>query len=132
VLKRRVWRITAAAATGAALLLAPTTASATTAGVRGSLRRGAITHYSNARKITVSGSSIKFRKTDGPTIDVRWERCSNRSVHGAWVRFRNADPTPRITIGTNFRAGTVFCLAAWDHGSNATDTFSGALDWNVR
>jgi hypothetical protein len=47
------------------------------------------------------------------------------------VTFPNADPTSRVAIGTNFRAGTVFCLAAIDHGTNGTDTFSGNLDWNV-
>ena len=69
----------------------------------------------------------------------RW--ANNRSALGAVLEpirsrrmgaIQDADPTPRLTIGTNFRAGTVFCLAAWDHGSNATDTFSGALDWNAR
>jgi hypothetical protein len=98
----------------------------------GSLRKNEVTYYTTKRTITVSGSSIYVRKTDGPGIQVMWYKCGDRSTHGAWHRLVNSDPTPYVRIGTNFLPNTQFCLAAWDdQGSNATDTWTGNIKYNV-
>jgi|SRR5437870_5276806 len=117
-------------APAAALLLA-TPADASQTNVTGALTKDQVTYYTTARSITASGSNIYVQKTDGPHISLKWYKCGDRSVSGAWVDFPNTDPTARIRIGSNFAAGTSFCLAAWDHGSNATDTWSGTVWWNV-
>lgn len=114
----------------AAILATAMPASAASAGLSGSLRRGAWVNYGTQRTITVSGTHIFVRKTDGPEIDVKWRRCAG-GAEGSPVRFQNADPTPRIRIGSNFRSGTVFCLSAKSYGSNATDTWNGTVWWNV-
>jgi hypothetical protein len=106
-------------------------AFATSATITGSLTQGQISTYTTSRTITVAGSNIYFKKTDGPQIELRWYKCGNTSIHGAWVTFPNPDPTSRVAIGTNFAANTSFCLQALDQGSNSTDTFTGNLDWNV-
>jgi hypothetical protein len=119
------------AAAMAMVLVFATPASASQTNVTGSLVKDQQTFYLTKRTISVSGSSIYVQKTDGPHIHIKWYKCGNRNVSGAWIDFANADPTPKQRIGTNFLANTVFCLAAWDHGSNATDTWSGTLWWNV-
>jgi hypothetical protein len=106
-------------------------ADASSSNITGSLTRNVTTYYTTGRTITASGSNIYFRKTDGPDIDLKWYKCSNMGVAGSFVYFENPDPTSRKVIGTNFASSTVFCLAAFDYGTNATDTFSGGLDWNV-
>jgi hypothetical protein len=106
-------------------------AFASTTTITGSLTQGQVSTYTTPRSITVAGSNIYFRKTDGPQIQLRWYKCGNTSIHGAWVTFPNPDPTSRVAIGTNFASGTSFCLQALDQGSNSTDTFTGTLDWNV-
>ena len=105
-------------------------ASASTVGLSGSLTRHAWVNYSTQRTITASGSSIFVKKTDGPEIDVKWRRCAG-GAQGSPVRLQNADPTPRVRIGTNFLPGTGFCLSAYSYGSNSTDTWNGNLWWNV-
>jgi hypothetical protein len=92
---------------------------------------GQPSNYTATHTISVGGTKIFFRKTDGLEIDLRWRKCDDASVHGTYVNFPNPDPTGRFQLGMNFLAGTVFCLTAFDHGSNATDTFTGPLDWNV-
>lgn len=115
----------------ATTLFAGAPAFASTATITGSLTQGQVSTYTTPRSITVAGSNIYFRKTDGPEIQLRWYKCGNTSIHGAWVDFPNPDPTSRVAIGTNFAAGTSFCLQAMDLGSNPTDTFTGDLAWNV-
>jgi hypothetical protein len=110
-------------------IMSPAGASSTT--ITGSLTRNTTTFYTTGRTITVGGSGIFFRKTDGPEIDLKWYKCSDRNVSGAFVNFPNPDPTARKQLGSGFLASTVFCLAAFDYGTNATDTFTGPLDWNV-
>jgi hypothetical protein len=106
-------------------------AQATQELVTGVIHSGQMSNYNVARTISVGGTKIFFRKTDGPEIDLRWRKCNDASVHGTYVNFPNPDPTGRFQLGMNFLAGTVFCLTAVDHGSNADDTFTGPLDWNV-
>lgn len=105
-------------------------ALASSAGLSGNLTRNAWVNYNTQRTITVAGTHIYVRKTDGPELDVKWRRCAG-GAQGSPVRFQNADPTPRIRIGANFLAGTVFCLSAYSRGSNATDTWNGTVWWNV-
>lgn len=113
------------------VLFMATPASASSSGLTGSLVKDQQTFYTTGRTITVGGSHIFVQKTDGPHIHVKWYKCGNQGVAGAWIDFQNEDPTPRLRIGSNFLANTTFCLAAWDHGSNATDTWSGTVWWNV-
>jgi hypothetical protein len=124
-------KIIAAAVAVVATLAIASPADASTSTITGSLTRNQTTFYTTGRTITVGGSNIFFRKTDGPEIDLKWYKCSDRNVSGSFVNFPNPDPTARKQIGSNFLASTVFCLAAFDYGTNATDTFTGPLDWNV-
>lgn len=119
-----------AAAVAMALLVA-TPASASSQGFTGSLIQDQPVFYTTGRTITVAGSDIFVQKTDGPHLSAKWYKCGNRNVSGAWIDFPNADPTPRTRIGSGFLANTTFCLAAWSHGNNATDTWSGTVWWNV-
>ena len=122
----------AAVAAGVVMvLLLATPAAASSSGLNGSLTRGQVTWYGTARTITASGSNIYVQKVDGPEIDVKWYKCSDRNVSGAWYRLPNADPTARIRIGTGFAPNTQFCLAALSYGSNTTDTWAGTVWWNV-
>ncbi|GLZ34539.1 hypothetical protein Lesp02_67260 [Lentzea sp. NBRC 105346] len=114
----------------AALFATAMPASASSAGLSGSLRKGQWVHYGTQRTISVSGTHIFVKKTDGPELDVKWRRCAG-GAEGSPVRLQNADPTPRIRIGSNFRSGTVFCLSAKSHGNNTTDTWNGTVWWNV-
>jgi hypothetical protein len=115
----------------AAPLLLALPADASQTNVTGSLVKDQVTYYTTQRLISASGSNIYVQKTDGPHISLKWYKCGNRNVSGAWYDFPNTDPTARIRIGTNFASGTYFCLAAWDHGNNSTDTWSGTVWWNV-
>ncbi len=115
----------------ATLALAASPAAASQTVTTGDLKKDQVTYYTTKRTITAGGTNIYVQKTDGPAIDVKWYKCTNTGVSGAWVYFQNADPTPRLKIGSGFLAGTEFCLAAWDHGSNATDTWTGTVWWNV-
>lgn len=127
-MKRSLFVVTAGAVV--ALLLGAIPASASSAGLSGSLTRNSWVNYGTQRTISVGGTSIFVNKTDGPEIDVKWRRCAG-GAQGSPVRLQNADPTPRVRIGTNFASGTVFCLSAYSHGSNATDTWNGNVWWNV-
>jgi hypothetical protein len=113
-----------------ALVATAMPASASQSGISGNLRKGEWVNYSTARTITVGGTNIYVNKTDGPEIGVKWRRCSG-GAEGSEVRLQNADPTPRVRIGSNFRASTVFCLSAKSYGSNSTDTWNGNVWWNV-
>lgn len=115
----------------AMVLLVATPASATSSGFTGSLVQDQQVFYTTPRTISVGGTSIFVQKTDGPHLSAKWYKCGDRGVAGAWIDFENADPTARKRIGSNFLGGTVFCLAAWSHGNNATDTWSGTIWWNV-
>jgi hypothetical protein len=106
-------------------------ASASSTGISGNLIKNQWVYYTTQRTVTSSGSNIYVQKTDGPQIDVMWYKCSDRGVHGSPVGFPNADPTGRLLIGSNFAANSVFCLAAYSHGNNSTDSWSGNVWWNV-
>lgn len=114
----------------AALFATALPASASSSGISGNLRKGAWVNYTTQRTITVGGTNIYVNKTDGPEIGVKWRRCAG-GAQGSEVRLQNADPTPRVRIGSNFRASTVFCLSAKSYGSNSTDTWNGNVWWNI-
>lgn len=101
-------------------------ANATSTSVTGNLTVGVVT-YTNPRTITVSGSNISFRKTDGPEMALRWYKCGNTGVAGSFVYFENPDPTATKLLGTGFIAGTKFCLQS--QGVTFGDTFTGTLWW---
>jgi hypothetical protein len=126
-----VKKIIAVVLAGVATLALAAPASASSQVTTGGLTKDKVTYYTTGRTITAGGSNIYVQKTDGPAIDVKWYKCGNTGVSGAWVYLQNADPTPRARLGSGFLASTVFCLAAWDHGSNSTDTWTGTVWWNV-
>jgi hypothetical protein len=94
------------------------------------LVQGAWVPYEKARHVNKSGSHVFVKKTDGPTIGIKWRRCGGGG-QGGEVILPNNDPTERKVIGTNFAAGTCFKLSAKSYGENARDTWRGEIWWNV-
>ncbi len=127
-MKRKIFIVTLGVI--GALISTAMPASATDNGISGNLRKDVWVHYGTQRTVTVGGTNVYMRKTDGPELDVKWRRCAG-GAEGSAVRLQNADPTPYVRIGSNFRASTVFYLSAKSHGSNATDTWNGNVRWNV-
>ncbi|MEI7031237.1 hypothetical protein [Streptomyces pratensis] len=89
------------------------------------------TYYSTARTITASGSDIYLR-VNPRTVDIKvfWYKCSDRNVRGAAVNFWSHE-SGRKLIGSNFRSGTSFCLAAAGDIGEGSRSWSGTLEWNV-
>lgn len=82
------------------------------------------------RTITADGSDIYLRIISSPVdLEIRWHRDGDNRVAGSPVRFPAGD-SARRRIGSNFRAGTTFCL---DVVSEAGDepVWCGVVDWNV-
>jgi hypothetical protein len=80
------------------------------------------------RTITVDGSDVYLRVTASPVdLEIRWSRDGDRRVAGSPVLFPAGDRSRRL-LGTNFRAGTTFCLDVV--GEQDLD-WSGVIDWNV-
>lgn len=119
-----------AAAAMAAVIGFAGPAQAATASVSGTLK-STTTYYTTARTISVSGSNI-YLKIDARSVDMKvfWYKCGDRSVRGQSVHFAAHD-TGRKRLGTNFAAGTSFCLGAGGDFAEGTRTWSGKLDWNV-
>ncbi|MER5889454.1 hypothetical protein ABT160_36995 [Streptomyces sp. NPDC001941] len=120
------------AALAAALLLTTASAHATTSSVSGQTG-GTYTYYDNPRTVTAAGSNIYLKASaQGIGLTVMWYKCGDRSVHGQGV---DVSLNTRKLIGSNFRAGTVFCLAAVADvvvDSHHTKVpWSGSLQWNV-
>lgn len=119
-------------AAAALVLVCQGTAGAASQNVTGHAESpSAISHYEVARTISVAGSNIYFRKTSGQKILLGWYKCGDRNVGGGNVWF-DENPSPRRAIGTNFKAGTKFCL--WAGGSPSETrprAWGGTLWWNV-
>ncbi|MCR3751436.1 hypothetical protein [Lentzea californiensis] len=80
------------------------------------------------RTITVDGSDVYLRVTASPVdLEIRWSRDGDRRVAGSPVLFPAGDRSRRL-LGTNFRAGTTFCL---DVVGEARQDWCGVVDWNV-
>ena len=125
-----------AAALGAAALMVGATATPALASTRttsGTTGGDIVTWISGTYNYsqTHGGDDFGFNNNDGPTIDMRWVKCSDYSVHGADI----LDIRPsegRHTIGTNFLAGT--CLRSQYRAYLSADrnrTFSGVMTYNA-
>lgn len=80
------------------------------------------------RTITVDGSDVYLRVTASPVdLEIRWSREGDHRVAGSPVLFPAGDRSRRL-LGTNFRAGTTFCL---DVVGEARQDWCGVVDWNV-
>ncbi|SMD14536.1 hypothetical protein [Lentzea albidocapillata] len=80
------------------------------------------------RTITVDGSDVYLRVTASPVdLRIRWFRDGDHRVAGSPVLFPAGDRSRRL-LGTNFRAGTTFCL---DVVGEARQDWRGVVDWNV-
>ncbi|MDX8146216.1 hypothetical protein SK854_29170 [Lentzea sp. BCCO 10_0061] len=80
------------------------------------------------RTITVDGSDVYLRVTNSPVdLEIRWSRDGDHRVAGSPVLFPAGDRARRL-LGTNFRAGTTFCL---DVVGQAGEDWCGVVDWNV-
>jgi hypothetical protein len=80
------------------------------------------------RTITVDGSDVYLRVTASPVdLEIRWSRDGDHRVAGSPVLFPAGDRSRRL-LGTNFRAGTTFCL---DVVGQAGQDWCGVVDWNV-
>jgi hypothetical protein len=85
--------------------------------------------------ITLSGSNLYIKKTDGPALEVMYYKCSDKTNHGSWVPLSNTDGShaPWVTVATNFKKGSLVCLASYDTGGkNATDTFTATVAYNTK
>ncbi|WP_405493436.1 hypothetical protein [Streptomyces sp. NBC_00096] len=119
--------VTGAALAGA-LALAAGPAYASSTNVSGTVG-GSYTYYGTGRTITANGSNVYLQINSlGLGTKVKWYKCDDRSVHGADVEVNDGR---RHLIGSNFKAGTVFCLAAAADLSETRLTWSGTLNWNV-
>lgn len=119
------------AVTGVVLasVLAPATpASASSAKIRGQHDPLGIEFYYTARTITVDGSNIYGREDSGyGTLRLGWYKCGDITVSGKLTNVSGG----RRAIGTNFKAGTKFCLKA--DGSPANEEkWTATLWWNVK
>ncbi|MET9629830.1 hypothetical protein ABZX92_20440 [Lentzea sp. NPDC006480] len=80
-----------------------------------------------ARTITADGSDVYLRVTSSPVdLEIRWFRDGDLRVAGSPVLFPAGDRSRR-RIGSNFRAGTTFYLAALGDEQD----WCGVVDWNV-
>ncbi|HEX8865251.1 MAG TPA: hypothetical protein VF821_06290 [Lentzea sp.] len=78
------------------------------------------------RTITADGSDVYLRVTSSPVdLEIRWFRDGDHRVAGTPVLFPAGDCSRR-RIGSNFRAGTAFCLEAV-----GSEDWRGVVDWNV-
>ena len=85
--------------------------------------------------ITLSGSNLYIKKTDGPALEVMYYKCSDKTNHGSWISLPNTDGSgaPWETVATNFAPNSSVCLASDDTGGkNATDTFTATVAYNTK
>lgn len=80
------------------------------------------------RTITVDGSDVYLRVTASPVdLEIRCYRDGDHRIEGSPVLFPVGDRSRRL-LGTNFRAGTTFCLGVV---GEARQDWCGVVDWNV-
>lgn len=82
-----------------------------------------------AATITAGGSDIYLRVTSSPVdLEIWWYRCDDDRVCGRPVAFPAGDHSRKL-IGSNFRAGTKFCLGV--ACAAELPPWHGIVDWNV-
>lgn len=105
-----------------------TPASASSAKIRGQHDPLGIEIYHTARTISVNGSNIYGREDSGyGDLHLRWYKCGDITVTGKWANVSGG----RRAIGTNFKAGTKFCLMANGIPVNK-ENWTATLWWNVK
>jgi len=110
-------------AAGAAVLGAtPAHAASTT--ITAPFEHNKITWFTAARTITVAGSDIDARVAYGGVMQLAWYKCGDRGTRGPFVRMEEH----RKHVGTNFKAGTKFCLAS--NSPYTSGTVGGTLWWS--
>lgn len=110
-------------AAGFAMLSAvPAQAASTTITVP--FKHNQITCFTTARTITVAGSNIDARVALGGVMQLAWYKCGDRTTRGELVRMEGT----RKHVGTNFKAGTKFCLAS--NSPYTEGTVGGTLWWS--
>ncbi|MFI6100477.1 hypothetical protein ACIA8G_33435 [Lentzea sp. NPDC051213] len=92
--------------------------------------RTASADLQTVRTITADGSDVYLRVTSSPVdLEIRWYRDGDRRVAGSPVLFPAGDLARRC-LGSNFRAGTTFCLDVVGE-ARAGHAWCGVVDWNV-
>ncbi|TWP49131.1 hypothetical protein FKR81_26045 [Lentzea tibetensis] len=119
-MKRTV--IAVLAAFGLVLTAVPASAASTTITVP--FKHNQITWFTTPRTITVAGSDIDARVALGGVMQMAWYKCGDRNTRGAFVTMEEH----RKHVGTNFRAGTRFCLAS--NSLYTEGTVGGTLWWS--
>lgn len=119
-MKRTV--IAVLAAFGLVLTAVPANAASTTITVP--FKHNQITWFTTPRTITVAGSNIDARVALGGVMQMAWYKCGDRNTRGAFVTMEEH----RKHVGTNFRAGTRFCLAS--NSPYTEGTVGGTLWWS--
>ena len=106
-------------------------ATAASSNITGQVSAGERTQDTTARLITSGGSDVYLRVLLSPVdLTIWWYRCDDPRVSGSPVIFPAGDRTRR-RIGTNFRAGTRFCLGASGDIGEGAHVWRGIVDWNV-
>jgi hypothetical protein len=89
-------------------MLSATPAQAASTTISVPFKHNQVTWFTTARTITVAGSNIDARVALADIMQLAWYKCGDRDTHGAFVRMQET----RTRVGTNFKAGTKFCLAS--------------------
>lgn len=119
--------VTLLVATLAVLVVVAPSAGATSSNIRGTHSPSGAVKYNTPRTVSVDGSNIYAKENSGyGELSLQWYKCSDPSVHGRWGNVSGG----RRAIGTNFRAGTRFCLMS-DSAPPSQDDWTGTLWWNV-
>jgi hypothetical protein len=110
-------------AAGAAVLGAtPAHAASTT--ITAPFEHNEITWFKVVRTITVTGSDIDARVALAGVMQLAWYKCDDRNTRGPFVTMEEH----RKHVGTNFKAGTKFCLAS--RSPFTRGTVGGTLWWS--
>ena len=107
-----------------ALVLGATPANAASTTITVPFKHNQITWFTTARTITVAGSNIDAQVALAGVMQLAWYKCGDRNTRGAFVRMEEY----RKHVGTNFKAGTKFCLAS--NSPYTSGTVGGTLWWS--
>jgi hypothetical protein len=123
---KRTLAVAGIALTSVVALAAP--ASAASVKVSGQHDPLGVEIYYTSRTITVGGSNIYGREDSGyGELGLQWYKCGDITVGGKMTNVSGG----RRAIGTNFKAGTKFCLLADGYPANQ-ENWTATLWWNVK
>jgi hypothetical protein len=106
------------------VLLSALPAQAASTTITVPFKHNQITWFTTARTITVAGSNIDAQVALGGVMQLAWYKCGDRNTRGAFVRMEET----RTRVGSNFKAGTKFCLAS--NSPYTSGTVGGTLWWS--